>query len=593
MKRRILLVEDNPLIALEEARTLQKHGFTVVTAFNAQEAIETVHSDSEISLILMDIDLGVDSMDGTQAAEEILKQYDLPIVFLTSHAEKEYVDKVKQITSYGYVLKNSGEFVLIESINMAFELFDAKTEAHKRVKEIKEQKDLLEATFSSIQDGISILNTDLTIRYVNKIMEKWYSTSTPLIGKQCYKAYHNADKPCSPCPTLRCIKTGKTESNIIRAHPYSSTVEWLELYSYPIINQETGNITGVVEFVRNITKQKQLENKLKESETRWHFALEGAGDGVWDWNAETNKVFFSRQWKAMLGFEEHEIGDTLDEWDNRIHPEDKERCYQDLKKHFGGKSPSYLNEHRVQCKDGSYKWILDRGKVIEWKKDGTPLRVIGTHTDITEQKRTEEKLKQTIQEKDSLMQEMNHRIKNNLFLISSLLSLKESASGQDFKDVKSQIDAIRIIHEKLYETKNITHINLKDYFFDLLHTIFTSFSDKEVSIETDIDNINLPTKRAITLGLIINELATNATKHGFNSDKNARFKISLKDKTDNGEYHLSVSNTGHAFPDNINLETTGSIGLQLIRALTQQIGGTVTLKKQPPPQFDIHFPRSE
>jgi diguanylate cyclase (GGDEF)-like protein/PAS domain S-box-containing protein len=146
--------------------------------------------------------------------------------------------------------------------------------------------------------------------------------------------------------------------------------------------------------IANAQTSVQDQIALRESESRWQFALEGAGDGVWDWNAATNTVFFSRQWKAMLGYEDHEIGTSLDEWDSRIHPDDKAGCYEDLERHFAGQTPIYQNEHRVQCKDGSYRWILDRGKVIEWTADGKPLRVIGTHTDVTERKQAETQLQQ-------------------------------------------------------------------------------------------------------------------------------------------------------------------------------------------------------
>jgi diguanylate cyclase (GGDEF)-like protein/PAS domain S-box-containing protein len=146
--------------------------------------------------------------------------------------------------------------------------------------------------------------------------------------------------------------------------------------------------------IANAQTSVQDQIALRESEARWQFALEGAGDGVWDWNAATNTVFFSRQWKAILGYEDHEIGTSLDEWDSRIHPEDKARCYEDLERHFTGQTPFYQNEHRVRCKDGSYRWILDRGKVIEWATDGQPLRVIGTHTDVTERKQAETQFQQ-------------------------------------------------------------------------------------------------------------------------------------------------------------------------------------------------------
>jgi CheY-like chemotaxis protein len=123
----ILLVEDEALIAMREADVLKKHGYRVLTVHNGDKAVAAAERE-KIDLILMDIDLGLGKMDGTAAAERILRGREVPIVFCTSHAEKEMVEKVKNITSYGYVLKNSGEFVLLESVGMAFELFDAQKE---------------------------------------------------------------------------------------------------------------------------------------------------------------------------------------------------------------------------------------------------------------------------------------------------------------------------------------------------------------------------------------------------------------------------------------------------------------------------------
>ncbi|MBF0290005.1 MAG: response regulator [SAR324 cluster bacterium] len=140
--------------------------------------------------------------------------------------------------------------------------------------------------------------------------------------------------------------------------------------------------------------QKQMEFQLQESETRWQFALEGNQDGVWDWNVISNEVYFSPMWKRQLGFEKDEISNHLSEWDTRVHPEDKEAAYREIDRHLAGKSETYKNEHRVRCKNGEYIWILDRGKVIEWTADGKPLRFIGTHSDITELKRSEQILKE-------------------------------------------------------------------------------------------------------------------------------------------------------------------------------------------------------
>ncbi|MDD3365052.1 MAG: PAS domain S-box protein [Syntrophomonas sp.] len=148
-------------------------------------------------------------------------------------------------------------------------------------------------------------------------------------------------------------------------------------------------------IAQGITERNQAEEALVHSEQRWQFALEGAGDGVWDWDVQTNEVYFSHRWKEMLGYEDHEISNSLEEWDKRVHPEDKKRCYEDLEKHFNGETPFYKNQHRVLCKDGTYKWILDRGKVIEWTPEGKPLRIIGTQSDITRRKQAEAALRES------------------------------------------------------------------------------------------------------------------------------------------------------------------------------------------------------
>lgn len=135
-----------------------------------------------------------------------------------------------------------------------------------------------------------------------------------------------------------------------------------------------------------MSARRQAEEALHASEQRWLFALEGNGDGVWDWDIVTNKVFFSPRWKAMLGYDVDEIGEHVDEWTSRVHPADLDVTLVALQRHLRGDSREYASEHRLRCKDGSYKWILDRGKVLARSADGSPLRMVGTHTDITDWK---------------------------------------------------------------------------------------------------------------------------------------------------------------------------------------------------------------
>lgn len=132
-----------------------------------------------------------------------------------------------------------------------------------------------------------------------------------------------------------------------------------------------------------------MHKELILSEQRWKFALEGSGDGIWDWDIEHNQVIRSARWKSMLGLEDWELGPELEAWKERIHPDDVSRVISDLENYMNGETPQYINEHRLRCKDGSWKWILARGMVVDWAADGRPLRMVGTHTDISKLKASE------------------------------------------------------------------------------------------------------------------------------------------------------------------------------------------------------------
>ncbi|NMM14132.1 MAG: EAL domain-containing protein [Rhodoferax sp.] len=141
--------------------------------------------------------------------------------------------------------------------------------------------------------------------------------------------------------------------------------------------------------LQDITERKQGEAALRENEQIWKLALESTGDGVWDWDIPSGEKFFSKRLLEMYGFGEAERSNPTDELDSRIHPEDRAQMHRDRQAHFDGLTPTYSNERRVRCKDGSWKWVLARGMVISRDAEGKPLRMTGTHTDITERKKSE------------------------------------------------------------------------------------------------------------------------------------------------------------------------------------------------------------
>ena len=145
---------------------------------------------------------------------------------------------------------------------------------------------------------------------------------------------------------------------------------------------------------RELFERERVERALRQSEERWQLAIQGSNDGIWDLNVKTNEVFYSVRWKEMLGYEDHEIGNHIDEWVKRVHPDDLEQVKQVYQDHLTRKTPFYTNEHRLMCKNGTYKWILTRGQA-RWDEEGTPLRVTGSHTDISDRKQAEEALRES------------------------------------------------------------------------------------------------------------------------------------------------------------------------------------------------------
>ncbi|OUL27155.1 hypothetical protein BV378_10865 [Nostoc sp. RF31YmG] len=169
------------------------------------------------------------------------------------------------------------------------------------------------------------------------------------------------------------------------------SIHWILARGVGIYDAD-GHPKRMIGVTLDLTARKQAEQALQESEQRWQLALQGNNDGIWDWKLKTGEVFFSTRWKEMLGYQDHEIGNNIDVWSKLVHPEDLDWVLQAVQDHFDKKTPYYVSEHRLQCKDGSYKWILDRGQAL-WDSTGNVVRMVGSHTDINDRKQIEEELK--------------------------------------------------------------------------------------------------------------------------------------------------------------------------------------------------------
>lgn len=194
--------------------------------------------------------------------------------------------------------------------------------------------------------------------------------------------------------------------------------------------------------------------ELSESEARWQFALDGAGDGVWDWDLVSNKVYYSRQWKAIQGYAEDEIGDSLSEFSSRIHPDDKDSVFEQLERYWRGEAEQFRPEFRFRHKDGSYTYIMGRGIVTHWSAEGKPLRMIGTHTDLTDRRLLEEALCNSSRTaeaanlaKSAFLANMSHEIRTPLNAVVGFTQLLEDLELSDeaacyLKSVKTASDSL-------------------------------------------------------------------------------------------------------------------------------------------------------
>ena len=315
--------------------------------------------------------------------------------------------KVKDITKYGYVLKNCGEFVLIEAIKMAYELFEANSSITTREIEYRE-------IVNSLDTAIIKFNLRGEIIFFSRGAENIFG----------YKAEEALGKTSLDTISPKFDKFGNDHSELInnifsypdkfRYHRNENRTKdgtslWMN-WNNKIVKDQYGNILYMLCIGNDLSTQKRARETLKytedilskisENERVWQAAIESAGDGVWDWNTITNKVFFSKTWKNMLGYSEEEIEDNVEEWISRIHPDDKERSLETVRNYTSGKTDHYESVHRLRGKSGEYHWILDRGKIIEKDPEGRVLRMVGTHTDISAQKETENSFFSSMMKKD-------------------------------------------------------------------------------------------------------------------------------------------------------------------------------------------------
>lgn len=311
----------------------------------------------------------------------------------------------------------------------------------------------------------------------------------------------------------------------------------------------------------------------KSNNIRNELVIEGTRIGVWDWNVQTGETYFNERWADIIGYTISELEPvSIETWVKFAHPDDLEKSNLLIQEHFAGKTEYYDFQSRMRHKDGHWVWVHDRGKVFEWDKDGNPLRVCGSHIEITDQKELELNLKRALNERDVLLKEVHHRVKNNLQLLLSLARLKDKKGFIETFELEDSINSIARAYEAIYRSENLEKIKIGDYFEQIVDPIikvhgvnfFKNIEDQKQSIDF-----------LIPLGLILTELLNNSIKYAFKDVIEKR--ISLIAKEDDGKLILRYFDNGIGYGKEIlqNQEGTGSFGMTIIKGLIDQIDGSI------------------
>jgi len=371
----------------------------------------------------------------------------------------------------------------------------------------------------------------------------------------------------------------------------------------------------------DVTAQKNMERELNDSEERWHFSVDGSELGLWDWNIVSKKVFYSRQWKEMLGYNEEDIEDGYTEWESRVHPEDLPMVLKELNKYFKGESDTYSCEHRMRCKDGSYKWMLNRGKILNYTEDGSPLRMIGTHSDITEQKQAEMELRRTNTTKDKFFSIIAHDLKSPF---NSIMGLSEILHENfDDLDEKTRKKFVTGIHEGVRRTYDLledlllwsraqrdtidffpANLGLAQAVDEMVSVLKIAAENKSIHIHTHIpEGTNVFADKFMLLSVLRN-LISNAIKFtpkngdiriGVNMieyDGKRFTKISVKDTGVgiSAEDHVTIFDIGQNISKSGTENETGTgMGLPICYEFVTKHGGNMWFESEPGKGATFYF----
>jgi two-component system response regulator len=344
----------------------------------------------------------------------------------------------------------------------------------------------------------------------------------------------------------------------------------------------------------DITEGKCAEEQLRQSQEQLHLAFDAAQMGYWDCDMRTGTSTWSNNFKRLFGIDfDHNQG-SYQAFLEYVHPEDRDRLHQ-VSLHCLETKQVGDTEFRIIYSDGSIRWIQSKFKFF-YDEIGKPLRKIGIDLDITKRKQAEAEIQESLREKEILLQEIHHRVKNNLQVISSLLDLQsqrltDPTTLKMFQESQNRIKLMALVHETLYRSKDFAKINFADYVKNLTDFLFSAYKTESnnITLELEIDQVFINLDQAIPCAFIISELVSNSLKYAFTPQQKGTIKITIKARQ-NQWLQLVIADNGVGLPVDCNLNNISSLGLKLVQVLTEQLEGTLELDHRNGTHFTISLP---
>ena len=341
--------------------------------------------------------------------------------------------------------------------------------------------------------------------------------------------------------------------------------------------------------IHDISERKRMQQKIRESEEKYKNLVEKADIAIMIDDVNGKFKYFNKTFSRIFGYTEKDIKNLS--ITSIVHPDDHDRVLRLHEDRMRGKRVKKRYEIKGVRKDGS---VLDCEIDVVTLKDGK--RIVGTRSymwDITERKRGEERLKTSLREKEVLLREIHHRVKNNLQIISSLLNL-QSRNLQDekardmFKESQVRVRSMALVHEKLYRSEDLSNVDFSEYIRNLADHLFHVYGMTDVDLKVDVENVFLDINTAIPCGLIISELITNSLKYAFSQGNGGELKVGLKRDSEDF-YVLTVGDSGRGFPEGFDIKSSDSLGLQLVDMLTDQLNGSLSFTHGAGAKLEIKF----